>query len=203
MFYLNKQSIAFSKFDNVIATSFEMCIYDDWDEKLSNQWIIKQQSIASIKNYIFINCQNHIIGIHPTNPTFDYLLVAENINNNNNFCNSRKYGTFYISNNGRKILQSGKYTKNRINVIYDINKDKCINNKNIISFNNCLYDENYGISGRLMVFCKISQNNRVCHTFFQLFNKDELLLLKQEIKKINDDSQTYYNILSLLYGDIN
>ena len=71
----------------------------------------------SIKNYMFIQSENDIVAIHPVNPTFDLLNVA-NVRYGTSFCNSRQYGTFYITHKGLAIAQSPKYDANDVHLVY-------------------------------------------------------------------------------------
>jgi len=169
----------------------------------------------SIKHWIFINCENHIIAVHPTNPTFDFITIADNVLNGSSYCNSRKYGTFYVSNNKDRIMQSSKYSKSQCNIVCQVghvipseeefkwdkhkfrmiplmnddteNGMKSLCHKDIEGFNSVLYDENWGISGRLLAQCVLKENKDKdlsgSDMFYQLFNQRELKLLKQELER--------------------
>eukprot|EP01084_Bolivina_argentea_P020540 38191_1 len=153
---------------------------------------------SSIKHYIFINCANNIIGIHATNPTFDFLHIGNNTQNGVSFCNSRKYGTFWISNEHDQIIQSAVWNHMNTNVVVSLEKKfkfdnfqmipmdkmdkKEIEIKHISKFNNVIFDEGYGISGRLLINCTVKYNKSESSIFYQLFNHNELLPLKEYLE---------------------
>ena len=69
-----------------------------------------------ICNCIVINAYDILIAIHPSNTE----------NGKVNYCISKKYGIFYLSNQHNKILQSSKYNKDCTNVICEVNNDDFI-----------------------------------------------------------------------------
>ena len=119
----------------MISASFEMVSYDDDDddddldekeEKFVDGSIIEPIYKKSYKNYFFINTENNIIGVHPSNPTFDFLHIASNTAHyKTKYCISKKYGIFYISNDGKKIYQSSRCEKLRSKKIYEIGNKNC------------------------------------------------------------------------------
>eukprot|EP01084_Bolivina_argentea_P245911 411630_1 len=71
----------------------EMYFKDDMDanedeEKKEDEMVIFRER-ESNKNYIYLNVDNNIIAIHPTNPSWDFLHVARNTHNGTNYCLSR------------------------------------------------------------------------------------------------------------------
>ena len=71
----------------------------------------------SIRNYLFVQCGNDIVSIHPVNPTFEFLNVA-NLRNGSSFCNSRQYGTFFVTHNGTAIAQSATFNVDNVHLVY-------------------------------------------------------------------------------------
>eukprot|EP00484_Ammonia_sp_Unknown_P028018 CAMPEP_0197047432 /NCGR_PEP_ID=MMETSP1384-20130603/22943_1 /TAXON_ID=29189 /ORGANISM="Ammonia sp." /LENGTH=1300 /DNA_ID=CAMNT_0042479351 /DNA_START=77 /DNA_END=3979 /DNA_ORIENTATION=- len=168
----------------------------------------------SIKSFVHINCENSIISIHPANPTFDFMHIASNVKLGSSFCISRKYGTFWINNEKDRIMQSSKYDAYSTTTVCEIDSDKFewknfrmipmtdtdlstlgneddedakkpeLDLKNIKSFETVLYDESYGVSGRLLVRCQVSIGKDVSvPVFYQLFNHAEFEPLKQEFAR--------------------
>merc|ERR1719361_113936 len=215
-------AISFSKNEHLRVHSLEMSHFDDCEddkedkieiddadddeEKQVVEEAVYASSIgskASIKNYIFINAENSVIAIHPVNPTFDYLNVANNVQGGASYCVSKKYGMLWIGNDGLRIMQSSKFGDTNEHVVfeitnYDVNNAgykwnnfdmmKLYNDpssllflQKIAKFESIRYDEGYGISGRLLVVCQsLSQETAL----YQFFNQDELLPLKQELERI-------------------
>ena len=98
MFLICFQTVCFSQNPPVNVRALEMSIYDDWEKEEKRDFEDNILYKASIKNYIYINCQNDIIAIHPTKTTtFNFLHIATNLKSEISFCCSRKYGTFWIN----------------------------------------------------------------------------------------------------------
>ena len=121
-----KRDIASCRIEEVrsILKQVETTLDDDMkqqeEEKQSEEKKIVPSEMKhrrSIKNYIFIQSENDIVAIHPVNPTFDLLNVGQT-RYGTSFCNSRQYGTFYITHKGLAIAQSPKYDANDVHLVY-------------------------------------------------------------------------------------
>ena len=116
---------------------------------------------STIKNYMFINAQNQLIGIHPSNPTFEYLHVAEEVQNVKcKYCVSKRYGTFHISNDGKALFQSPHLDHKTTQKLIDLNECEL---GEIDKFCNLRYDERYGTFGRLLLFCQTKSSKYIIH----------------------------------------
>jgi len=189
-------AIAFSKADKLPVRSLEMSCFDEQmnvnlDEEEEQKRESEIESKVSIKDYIFIHAEGSLIAIHPLNPTFDHLHIAKNVKPKTSYCMSKRYGTFWIDNDGEKILQSPQYDANKFNV--------ACGKKENYKYVMVKYDESFGISGRLLAICKMKIDNTISnyadvskwfsgigaaddkHAMFQLFNQNELIPLKDEL----------------------
>jgi len=145
----------------------------------------------SIKNWITIQADNSdLIAIHPVNPTFNLLSVAP-VQKRDAFCPSRQYGVFFITHSGSAIAQSPRWDRNAVHLVYrcDVKHnrwdhcfelDQCDDFKSedeIQKFTSLIYDEGFGISGRLLVHCQTASQSRLC----QFFNREELDILETSL----------------------
>jgi hypothetical protein len=155
---------------------------------------------SSHRNFVYVNCENSIIGIHPVNPTFEYLHVANDCQHGKGlFCVSKRYGCFWLGNKGYSIHQSPRLQQKQSQLIFqcmnaeidiqDFNGSKFLSTdcneqqylvEHIKKFRNIMYDETYGISGRLLLYCETIDNTFVMH---QMFNHNELTPLYDELSK--------------------
>ena len=103
------------------------------------------------------------------------------------------------------------WNKNQFRMIPFINEEngKSMGYKDIDNFQSVIYDELYGISGRLLVQCLVKYNEKKVSMFYQLFNQNELILLKQEFERNEYDlnpgtKQKPFNLIvyvfEMLYG---
>eukprot|EP01084_Bolivina_argentea_P043581 80271_1 len=152
------------------------------------------------KNYLFINAENQLIGIHPVNPTFSFLHIARDTQHGKvKYCISKKYGVFYLSNNGKEIYQSPNLSyETNIKLMYlnlnDVN-DIWIE-KGVEKFCNIAYDEQFGISGRLLLFCQTKKKYEIR----AIFNHSELNPLSNEISKIDCyTGKKPFNVIIFIY----
>jgi len=145
----------------------------------------------SIKNYVTIQCEDDLIAIHPTNPTFDLLSVAP-IHFGNAFCNSRMYGSFFLTHGGKAIGQSPRWNTDDVHLLYRCGEkherwDNCFamdqsddfKSDDIQQFTTLTYDEGFGPSGRLLVYCETANGHRLC----QFLNQKELSILEESLWK--------------------
>ena len=151
----------------------------------------------SNKNYMFINAENQLIGIHPTNPTFDFLHIAKEAQHGKcKYCVSKRYGIFYLSNDGKALYQSSHLEYQSIQKLINLNLSQFQSDKfypieqyhdivlrqGINKFINLRFDETFGISGRLLLFCQTKKSEYIIH---QLFNHNELSPFSDQLSKID------------------
>ncbi len=185
-------------------------------EMKSQHHIIQNKN--TFKNYIFINIEHSIIGIHPTNATFQHLHIGKNIPPSTPFCASKQHGIFWINSDKKTVTQSVSLNylhQKKINLTqfcilpthetmssYDIIRSMCYVRPFILLHtfifryvvNNILYDESFGISGRLIMHCHINYRSHQKTMFIQCFKQNELSLVTSE-------SETILCIYAMLYGD--
>ena len=210
MFYIKSSlqwyhAIAFAQKD---VNVFTFQIINDLDtdnvsltDDDSEQAIVKQK--YSHKNYIYINVENQLIGIHPSTPTFDFIHMAKI--GNKSWCVSKQFGTFYVNKNRNAIYQTPTNNPTNLHCILKINEEKNIdpnlnkiekngmknlkifyidNNikselkRNVKQFINIFYDDLFGISGRLIIIYETKKNT---YGIKQIFYGGDILLLKDEI----------------------
>eukprot|EP01084_Bolivina_argentea_P043583 80277_1 len=180
-------AIAFAK-KTVDSFSLEIINFDDEqaDPSAIQEQDEKKEETALMtnKNYLFINAENQLIGIHPANPTFSFLHIARDTQHGKvKYCISKKYGVFYLSNNGKEIYQSPNLSyETNIKLMYlnlnDVN-DIWIE-KGVEKFCNIAYDEQFGISGRLLLFFQKKKK----YGIYGAFNHNELNPVSHEISKM-------------------
>ena len=173
-------AIAFAE-KSVNCSSFEFCHCDDGknnDNAKNHDGVIELREVNN--NYIFVNAEKQLIGLHPANQTFDYLHIAKNVGKGNcKFCVSRKYGVFYLSDDGKKLYQSSHLEYQTVKELVDLskNEDCSTGHGNVLfkdgieRFINLCYDECYGVSGRLLLFCKTEKSEYV---MYHVLNYDEM-----------------------------
>jgi len=164
---------------------------DDEEKDSEQKESIRVEYRRSIKNYVFIQCSDQILAVLPSNPSFDFLSVAR-APRGTLFCNSRKYGTFYITHSGTAIAQSPKYEHDAVHLVYRCGVrhkrwDHCFGMEpsplfkaeHITKFEAIAYDEGFGVSGRLLVRCSMTNTAAFC----QFFNGRELEILADALRK--------------------
>jgi len=201
-------------------------VVDAVDEKMGDAEIVAtQQYRPSITNFLFINAAHSVVAVHPSNPTYDMLCVAKNVKNGKSFCVSRQYGMFWISNESNRICQSSACDAEYVRTVCDL-RDSTLNkgsftsiamdNKSLPSMSNVysltavLYDDGFGISGRLLVECERAGDDCFVSgateqpALFQMFNADELAVLKEAALRNVDGSVSamcvYVGVYEMLYG---
>ena len=174
------------------------------------------------KNYLFINAENQLIGIHPTNPTFDFLHIAKEAQHGKcKYCVSKRYGTFYLSNDGKELYQSSHLEHQSIQKLINLNNSQfksdqffpieqyhdLVLRQGINKLCNLRYDETYGISGRLLLFCQTKKSEYIIH---QLFNHNELNAFSDELSRTDyylmpgsarKPFNLYVYVYEMLYGE--
>eukprot|EP01084_Bolivina_argentea_P175824 304398_1 len=202
-------AIGFAK-RSVVAHSFEMSYFDDTVEIINFNKQDKFLRETNI-NYAVISASNQMIAIHPTNPTFHFVHIAGDIKPEIRFCVSKRYGVFYLNDNGKCIFQSSHLQSQLVRSIVCIKHgklhcdgDMMVSMKPLDSIEqicNVVYDEMYGISGRLLITVRTSKNEYFVQ---QLCNYMELIHFADESNKID-----YYSVpgivivyvYNILYGD--
>ena len=156
--------MAFAGRKKVFGDSFEMTV--DTNSNQRNVAIEKR----SIGNYIFINAECSIIAIHPASPTSNHLYIAANVKPGSSFCSSRRYGTFWIGHRGINIMQSASYCPTEYHIFCAVDSDDMV-------WTNVMFDEEYGVSGRLLAW--YTQKDIV--GLKQFLKQADLLPLKQSL----------------------
>eukprot|EP01083_Nonionella_stella_P316604 1148767_1 len=171
---------------------------------------------VSINGYAFIHSDNKIIAVHPSNPTFAEVIVAENVNHKS-FCTSRFYGVFYIGGTRQnRIYQSNCYDARNVQMICSLessaqckgfqmismDKNNPIATNDILRFDDLVYDEHFGVSGRLLIQC-IPRHAYIKELVtYQCFNLNELMLLKEYTIGVDGDRCVCMElIVEMLYGE--
>eukprot|EP01084_Bolivina_argentea_P103344 185116_1 len=179
-------AVAFSSNKHTAVASLEMSIYSEEEEEEEKQSVMENgiECKRSLLHYAFINCEHKLVAVHPSNPTFDFVYVANNVRNGSSFCASRQYGTFYINNEHDRIYQSSGYDATNsasVRIIASLEKSFEWKGFDIDRFEHVLYDESFGIWGRLLVGCTLKDSKKKC-TFYECFNWSELMCLQQELQ---------------------
>merc|ERR550525_121989 len=169
---------------------------DEEEEKLSEVSEAKVSKevgyVPSIKNYVTIQCEDDLIGIHPTNPTFALLNVAP-VKFGKAFCNSRMYGSFFLTHGCKAIGQSPRWNAKDVHLLYRCDQkherwNNCFamdqsddfKSDDIQQFASLTYDEGFGPSGRLLAYCETSSGH---HRLCQFLNQNELKVLEESLWK--------------------
>lgn len=147
------------------------------------------------QNYMFINAESQLIGIHPSNPTFDFLHIAKDAQHGKcKFCVSKRYGAFYLSNDGTEIYQSSHLEYQSAQKLVSLNSAEhaaekffpveqfhdLVLRQGIKKFVNLQFDETFGVSGRLLLFCQTKKSEYIIH---QVFNHEELSAFSEELSQ--------------------
>jgi len=143
------------------------------------------------KYYLYVLANHNIVSIHPVNPNFEIVHVAQG--KVTDYAISRKHGTYWVVRND--IYQS--YDNQSRNAVL-IHSGKDIDNSKITRV---FYQEMYGISGRLLIF----HENGIIK---QKWNKSEIQWILNRIyswlffNDINDKRKcrTWCIVLAYAYG---
>eukprot|EP01083_Nonionella_stella_P200009 732937_1 len=142
--------------------------------------------------------------MHPSDPGFNATVVADHVPSGTSYCISKTYGTFWINEGGDAIYQSNGDVQIMLcslrparSVYQAFRVIGSVQPHNILLFEKVCYEEQYGMSGRLLVTC-IMKGNRFTHVLrlVSLFNFNELKCLKRAL-----GAKIYSQLLvDMLYG---
>ena len=149
-------------------------------------------------NWLFIKNKQKLFAIHPLNNNMQI------INSKYTFTMtaiSEHYGIFALIE--KQMLAQFASNNDDINIMFDLNSDepntkiiKSLFKHSIVEFDLILYDECYGISGQLIIFCR----NTMGYSYFKLFNYDEYNAVKIHLQQCFDPYVKIADkILSKLY----
>merc|ERR1712228_104057 len=166
------------------------------NKKQNEEETVDEFSKRSNLNYMFVNTENQLIGIHPTNPTFDFLHLAKDTKHGKcKYCVSKKYGCFFLSNDGKEIYVSPHLEYQNVSKILSLQHEEygadkycaieefhdLVLRKGVNRFCNLRYDEGYGVSGRLLLYCETKKGEYIIHS---MFNQNELCAFSKELNRI-------------------
>ena len=133
--------------------------------------------------YNYIHCENsEIVCHHPSNPEFEYMRAASGIKPNQSlYAISKQYGVF-LTDATRSIISN--CNSDGINVddnTFAITKkiDRSISNRDIKKL---IFDESYGISGRLLIQMSKKIDNVDVHYIDGMINQRDLDPLEEQLK---------------------
>lgn len=171
---------------------------------------------------LYINYNKRLLKFDISRPewTSSQIIHSQYFGDNDCFCGSKKYGIFWISPDGKRLFQSIEETsKTNIQLIklgiddIDSSSENFIKTpnshwielQNIAEFVNCKYDESFGISGRLLLFCRTMANEYV---ILQCYNNNEVSMVydlchvETDLDPIYQRYKVYPLVYEMLYGDL-
>lgn len=132
------------------------------------------------------------------------------------FCISKHFGAFLISNDGKKVFQSAHFEKDSVHKVLDLDDDAdCERLRGVTEYDgltlrrgvervhNLQFDEGFGVSGRLLLFCSTKKREFIIH---QMINCNELSPLRDaEYRSMPGMSRKPFNltvaVYEMLFGD--
>merc|ERR1719204_1649634 len=186
-------AIAFARDKNLRPRTLEMSVFDDEESSLFLR--------RSAKNFAFVSVNtrlgdDQILAIHPSHTSFDYICAARLCDTpfayfgvamprncrpsvGRTFCISKHYGLFYVRDS--VIYQSPHVDHEQCRKFLPMRATNYAH-ESAPQINHLLYDESYGISGRLMVFldsshCGDDDSNLPMHQFVNFEEMPQMLHL--------------------------
>ena len=206
---------------------FSLCRQVDFIQKGSvENAYLHQTDDDNITIYINHNQQLSAFNLSQPEETKVDIVNTSSFGVNNKFCASCKYGVFWISCDGQQLYQSAQHKPYANIRLLNITSDKIAWNmissnseysmSDIDEFLHVEYDEDFGISGRLLLFCRVQSIEHDDDEYksdcdqcivLQMYNHNEVSFLydlchPQYIEQNDKYSQYLSIIYSFIYADL-